>query len=554
MTYYVLQGLTNYSKVMQDIKAAWAAVAQSTNSQKNSLKVKKKRPSSNEMNAALQKPIKHVEKMKSKWINSITPFSDIPPERQPGLIPYASDMGDPTAYFDGFVKANLSDEVDYGSIFEEVDMEDHDIISSTIVIESKSDSAGIPHEVTRNEDCDSIKVKYVRNIDRSKTFNRRPIFSEPALEEHEIDWRALPVEVKVVGRIAYSESFCIGNGSLGTKVFVGLHDEHGNAAIKKFPKRGVDDQKGRLLLELAEIEKNMLLSICRSGRHKNVVEYLGFEEDDHNYYLALELCDFSLHAVYNLQEMEEARSFFRNPNMQKEFVSQLLSGLAFLHSLQIVHGDFRPKNVLLDLSYRVKIADFGLSSKVDCKDDSFSWGTQPHGADGWFAPEVYLEERKTMAVDIFSAGCIIFMVLTDGHHPFHFNPYHIVRDIFDGSPLVGNPEAFDLCGWMLAHTNFERPLATEALEHPFLWSAEQRVSYLKGVCHDIDKNRKIVEDFLVWLPQVIDPSKLRTIRYDEAGTKRWFLPPGSDSLNKSTEGKLSWMERLPADLRSRISR
>lgn len=543
---------------MQDIKAAWGAMAQNQkSSSKDSSKAKKKRPGCRETHEAFQKPTKRGEKNSYEYSQGIP--LDAPPVRSQGTIPEAADIRDPlgfTGYLNDLEPMSLDDVVDYGSIFEEVAMHDHDLISSEIMLEAMSDMGGTLNEVSKkqHDEYDSIKVKYVRNIDRTKTFNRKPICSEPTLEVHENDSKTIPVEVKVVGRIAYSESYCIGNGSLGTKVYVGLHDEHGNAAIKKFPKRGADDQKGRLLLELAEVEKNVLLSICRSGRHKNVVEYLGFEEDEFNYYLALELCDFSLHAVYNLQEMEEARSFFRNPAMQKEFVSQLLGGLAYLHSLQIVHGDFRPKNVLLDLSYRVKIADFGLSSKVDCKDDSFTWGTQPHGADGWFAPEVYLEERKTMAVDIFSAGCIIFLVLTDGHHPFHFNPYHIVRDIFDGSPLIGSPEAFDLCGWMLAHTNLERPIATEVLEHPFLWSAHQRTQYINDISDNMDTNKSIIQDFLVWMPQEIDPSKLKSQRSDEAGTKRWPLPPGSDSLNSCRQTRLSWTDLLPIELMTWLSR
>lgn len=449
-----------------------------------------------------------------------------------------------------FVQANLNDKVDYGSIFEEMEaVDDGGVLNEFSDNQGNSPGRRCDSRIdASNLTCDKIKEKYVNNIDHTKTFNRKPICPIAAAEEVDRDPNNLPVEVKVVGRIAYSESYCIGKGSLGTKVYVGLHDEFGNAAIKIFPKRGVDEQKGRLLLELAEIEKNMLLRICRSGKNKNVVEYFGFEEDDHNYYLALELCDFSLHAVYNLEELSEAREFFRNPIMQKEFSLQLISGLAYLHSLQIVHGDFRPKNVLLDLSYRVKIADFGLSSKVDCKDDSFSWGAQPHGADGWFAPEVYLEERKTMAVDIFSAGCVIFLVLTDGRHPFNFNPYHIVRDIFDGSPLRDRPEAYDLCGWMLANKNSERPVAKQVLKHPFLWPAHKRVMYINYISDTIDQHRQLVEDFLVWMPDTVELTRGFPAVTHEKGLKRWIMPLGSDILNSQNETKLSWKNHLPEEL------
>ena len=358
---------------------------------------------------------------------------------------------------------------------------------------------------------------------------------------------------RVVGKITYSEEFCIGEGSLGTKVFVGVHNEYGNAAIKIFPKRSKSKQRENLLTELREMERNMLLLISRSGRHKNVVEYLGFEEDEDFFYLALELCDFSLHAVFAQDNMIEVRSSLREPPRQKQIVSQLLNGLAFLHGLQIVHADIRPKNVLFDINYRVKIADFGLASKVAYEDDSFTWETSPDGVGGWFAPEVYLHGRKTKAVDLFSTGCVIFWILSDGVHPFNNNPFRVVQGNYDGSALMHLPEAYDLCGWMMDADGAHRPTAAEAQQHPYLWCEQQRMLYIQDIGNKIDQLRDTIETSMVWMrPDTLQKASSSSPSLDRS--RRWKLEASSYNLNAELQVKLSWKEYISADLIESLSR
>jgi len=44
------------------------------------------------------------------------------------------------------------------------------------------------------------------------------------------------------------------------------------------------------------------------------------------------------------------------------FISQIISGVEYLHKLNIVHRDLKPENLLLDDDCNIKIVDFGLSS------------------------------------------------------------------------------------------------------------------------------------------------------------------------------------------------
>ena len=95
------------------------------------------------------------------------------------------------------------------------------------------------------------------------------------------------------------------------------------------------------------------------------------------------------------------------------YVSQVLSGLAYLHDMGVIHRDIKGDNVLVHTSGVCKISDFGSSKKTQA-----TLGAKTIcGTPNWMAPEVILGEGKLAhneKVDVWSLGALAVEVLNKG--------------------------------------------------------------------------------------------------------------------------------------------
>lgn len=91
-----------------------------------------------------------------------------------------------------------------------------------------------------------------------------------------------------------------------------------------------------------------------------------------------------------------------------QLVKQILAGLKYIHSKNIIHRDIKGGNLLIIKSGTVKLADFGLAVLADnIKTHSLA------GSPYWMAPEVIKEEDIiTSACDIWSLGATIIELIT----------------------------------------------------------------------------------------------------------------------------------------------
>ncbi|NWT02883.1 ERN1 endoribonuclease, partial [Mionectes macconnelli] len=253
---------------------------------------------------------------------------------------------------------------------------------------------------------------------------------------------------------------------------------------------------GRMCWSCCWINLGYIRLLRESDEHPHVVRYFCTEKDRQFHYIAIELCSATL------QEYVESPSFNRRGLDPVSLLRQTMSGLAHLHSLSIVHRDLKPCNILISApnrhgQVRAVISDFGLCKKLQGGRQSFSLHSGIPGTEGWIAPEVLQEapkENPTSAVDIFSAGCVFYYVVSGGQHPFG-DSLRRQANILAGSYQLSclQEEAHDklvareLIAAMISPEPQHRPSAPVVLVHPFFWSQEKQLQFFQDVSDRVEK-------------------------------------------------------------------
>ncbi|KAG6820493.1 hypothetical protein H0H93_016300 [Arthromyces matolae] len=118
----------------------------------------------------------------------------------------------------------------------------------------------------------------------------------------------------------------------------------------------------------------------------------------------------------------------RKPRTNRALLcSDVASGVEYLHTNGIVHGDLKGVNILVDRSERAYIADFGLAAVDD--PDVRAWSRNSTESRGgtvrWQAPELFKIEtendaegpQNTKATDVYAFSCVCYEIFT-GFIPF----------------------------------------------------------------------------------------------------------------------------------------
>lgn len=168
---------------------------------------------------------------------------------------------------------------------------------------------------------------------------------------------------------------------------------------------------------------NKLLSISNQTgvKHPNIVGYLGIFTHmclDRNLSPCIYPC-----IMFNLygDTLSELIKFCKNKydtgvpaNVVKKIARQLLSGLAHMHSNNIIHTDIKPANILMNYTMaginadniNIVIADVGSSTYPD---DIFS---ETVGTAQYLSPEMIIGTRFSFPTDIWSAFAMIYGLYT----------------------------------------------------------------------------------------------------------------------------------------------
>ncbi|EGG21787.1 putative protein serine/threonine kinase [Cavenderia fasciculata] len=287
-----------------------------------------------------------------------------------------------------------------------------------------------------------------------------------------------------IGKMKYcrKDKYIIGRGSNGTVVYKGLWSNQIPVAIKRMNK------EFNLMDKVAEEVDLMIKLTNEQGLH--IVRYIDREENDDYIYLAVSLCELSLLDWFEFAD-EKLPAHLREQRHsidKKSLISDVIQGVAFLHKYNVVHNDLNPRNILVN-NGRLVISDMGLSKMITAV-DSFSLTHSPAGTGGYHPAEVILrDQRKTSAVDIFSLGCIICYLLSDGKdHPFGKDTWdrmpRIMKDMPNAEealPKGTSNEAIDLITRCIIKDPSLRPNIQQVIHHPFFWPLDKQINYISAV-------------------------------------------------------------------------
>ncbi|XP_068314508.1 probable LRR receptor-like serine/threonine-protein kinase At4g36180 [Pyrus communis] len=120
-----------------------------------------------------------------------------------------------------------------------------------------------------------------------------------------------------------------------------------------------------------------------------------------------------------LQEASHQDGHVLNWPMRHLIALGIARGLAFLHSMSIVHGDVKPQNVLFDADFEAHLSEFGLDRLTIATPAEASSSTTPIGSLGYVSPEAALTGQATKEADVYSFGIILLEILT-GRKPVMF--------------------------------------------------------------------------------------------------------------------------------------
>lgn len=148
-------------------------------------------------------------------------------------------------------------------------------------------------------------------------------------------------------------------------------------------------------------------------------------------YIVYELMDTDLHQIIRSnQPLTEDHCQY--------FLYQLLRGLKYIHSANVLHRDLKPSNLLLNANCDLKICDFGLARTTSETDFMTEYVVTR-----WYrAPELLLNcSEYTAAIDVWSVGCI-FMEILNRDALFPGRDY--VQQLRLITELIGSPNDEDL--------------------------------------------------------------------------------------------------------------
>ncbi|WP_321438770.1 serine/threonine-protein kinase [uncultured Bacteroides sp.] len=168
---------------------------------------------------------------------------------------------------------------------------------------------------------------------------------------------------------------------------------------------------------------NREIRLMEAIQHENVITVLDKIEIGGVPCFVMPLCDMSL---------DEAIKAGITDDKKFEYAKQLCLGVKAIHDAGEVHRDIKPNNALI-LGDKVKVSDLGLGKFVDRDSPILTPTNTLVGSYGYIPPEIYINGKGRDAdsrSDIYSIGCLLYFMFSDGYSPLHIDSSKVKADVF----------------------------------------------------------------------------------------------------------------------------
>lgn len=183
----------------------------------------------------------------------------------------------------------------------------------------------------------------------------------------------------------------IGSGTYG-EVYEALDTEtKEKVALKRIRLNEKEGMPGTALREI---------SILKRLSHRNIMSLMSIIHTDTLLTMVFPFVDYELKKYIGMHAEENIMGL----------INQLICGVHYLHSMNVVHRDLKPQNILVTKDGVLKIADFGLSRSLEIRVPPYS----SEVVTLWYrSPELLMGSTSyKFYVDIWSLGCIIYEMIT----------------------------------------------------------------------------------------------------------------------------------------------
>jgi len=269
---------------------------------------------------------------------------------------------------------------------------------------------------------------------------------------------AKPPKAKIKPKYCSSSKFLreyqlikrIGSGSFGTVFRVVSRNDGCTYAIKKMHKLSIP-------LKLRRREMLCMSALWAQGSCESLVKYFyGWTEDD-IVYLTMEYCEKG-----SLEEFRSTTASFKFTYLiLRKLFQQIASGLAYMHSMWMVHMDVKPGNILISPTWNFKLGDFGHTVKLSEENGKPIYPVRD-GDVRYISKEVLKEDYDDLPKsDIYSLGASVYELARGKPLPLKGKEWGDLRNgrIY---PIETYPEELNKCFLScMAIQPADRPLARD---------------------------------------------------------------------------------------------